>query len=35
VVDEERVRRVGQNEALYRQVNERIENINETWAPRS
>ena len=26
------MRRVGQNEALYRQVNERIEALNETFA---
>ena len=28
---DERERRVGRNEALYRQVNERIEEINETF----
>lgn len=28
---EERTRRIGHNEALYRQVNERIEEVNETF----
>jgi hypothetical protein len=31
-MNDERTRRVGQNEALYRQVNERIEGLNETFA---
>jgi hypothetical protein len=30
-VSEERQRRVGHNEALYRSVNERIEELNETF----
>lgn len=30
-VGEERQRRIGHNEALYRQVNERIETLNETF----
>src|SRR5262245_29979829 len=30
-MSDERERRVGQNEALYRQVNERIEDLNETF----
>jgi hypothetical protein len=30
--EEERVRRIGHNEALYRQVNERIEDINSGLA---
>ena len=30
-MSEERERRVGQNEALYRQVNERIEDLNEAF----
>ena len=30
--DEERIRRVGHNEALYRQVNDRIEEINTGFA---
>jgi hypothetical protein len=30
--DEERVRRIGHNEALYRQVNERIEDISSGFA---
>jgi hypothetical protein len=32
VVDE-RARRVGLNEAVFRQVNERLEKLNETFAP--
>lgn len=31
-MSDERTRRIGQNEALYRQVNERIEDLNETFA---
>ena len=31
-MSEERTRRVGHNEALYRQVNERIEDLHETFA---
>ena len=31
-VSEERQRRVGHNEALYRSLNERIEELNETFA---
>ena len=30
-MSDERARRVGQNEALYRQVNERIEGLNEAF----
>ena len=30
-MSEERVRRVGVNEALYRQVNERIEDVNDAF----
>jgi hypothetical protein len=30
-MSDERERRVGQNEALYRQVNERIEDLNEVF----
>ena len=30
-MSDERTRRVGQNEALYRQVNERIEGLNEAF----
>jgi hypothetical protein len=29
--DDERIRRIGENEALYRQVNERVEEINDTF----
>jgi hypothetical protein len=32
VTDEERIRRIGHNEGLYRQVNERIEELNEAFA---
>jgi hypothetical protein len=31
-VSDERARRVGHNEALFRQVNERIEDLNEAFA---
>ena len=31
-MSDERMRRVGENEALYRQVNERIEDLNEAFA---
>jgi hypothetical protein len=31
-VTDERRRRIGQNEALYRQVNERIEDMNEAFS---
>ena len=31
-MNDERARRVGHNEALYRQVNERIEELNEAFA---
>ncbi len=31
-MSDERARRVGANEALYRQVNERIQELNETFA---
>ena len=31
MIDDERTRRVGQNEALYRQVNEQIEEVRETF----
>ena len=29
---DERTRRIGQNEALYRQINERIEDLNEAFS---
>jgi hypothetical protein len=29
--DDERIRRIGENEALYRQVNERVEEINDAF----
>ena len=32
MIDDERMQRVGRNEALYRQVNERIEDLNEAFA---
>ncbi len=32
-MNDERARRVGRNEALYRQVNERIEDLNEAFGP--
>ena len=31
-MNEERTRRIGQNEALYRQVNERIEDLNASFS---
>lgn len=30
-MNEERAKRIGHNEALYRQVNERLEDVNETF----
>ena len=30
--DDERIRRIGHNEALYRQVNERIEGLNDAFS---
>lgn len=30
-MDEERVKRIGQNEALYRLVNERIDDLQQSW----
>ena len=30
-MNDERTKRVGHNEALYRQVNERIEELNDAW----
>lgn len=32
MTDRERARRIGRNEALYRQVNKRMEDLNETFA---